>query len=73
MYIAHQSNYILFFYKSKMITNKKLYKTKKEMSIHGLPVKLQVFLVKLVPHSLVMKIWLNQQKKPKNNTGLTTK
>lgn len=50
-----------------------LYKTKKQVSIHGLPVKFQVFLVKLVPHSLVMKIWLNQQKKPKNNTGLTTK
>jgi len=49
-----------------------LYKTKKEVSIHGLPVKFQVFLVKLVPHSIVMKIWLNQQKKPKNNTGLTT-
>ena len=49
-----------------------LYKTKKQVSIHGLPVKFQVFLVKLVPHSIVMKIWLNQQKKPKNNTGLTT-
>ena len=50
-----------------------LYKTKKQVSIHGLPVKLQVFMVKLVPHSLVMKIWLNQQKKPKNNQNLTTK
>ena len=50
-----------------------LYKTKKEVSIHGLPVRNQVRLVKLLPHSLVMKIWLNQQKKPKNNTGLTTK
>ena len=52
---------------------KDLYKTKKDMSIHGFPVKFQVFLVKLVPHKLVMKIWLNQQKKPKNNKGLTTK
>ena len=50
-----------------------LYKTKKDVSIHGLPVKLQVLLVKLVPHSLVMNIWLNQQKKPKNNKGLTSK
>ena len=50
-----------------------LYKTRKDVSIHGLPVQLQVFLVKLVPHSLVMRIWLNQQKKAKNNTGLTTK
>ena len=48
-----------------------LYKTKKDMSIHGFPIKFQVFLVKLVPHSLVMKIWLHQQRKPKNNTGLT--
>lgn len=50
-----------------------LYKTKKEMSIHGFPVRMQVRMVKLLPHSLVMKIWLNQQKKPRNNTGLTTK
>ena len=49
-----------------------LYKSKKDYSVHGLPVKFQVFLVKLVPHSIVMKIWLNQQKKPKNNQGLTT-
>lgn len=52
---------------------KDLYKTKKDYSVHGLPVKLQVFAVKLVPHSIVMKIWLNQQKKAKNNEGLTTK
>lgn len=50
-----------------------LYKTRKEISIHGLPVRNQVRLVKLLPHSLVMKTWLNQQKKPKNNQGLTTK
>ena len=50
-----------------------LYKTKKDVSVHGLPVKFQVLLVKLLPHSLVMNVWLNQQKKPKNNTGLTTK
>ena len=49
-----------------------LYRTKKDVSIHGLPVKLQVLLVKLLPHGLVMNIWLNQQKKPKNNQGLTT-
>ena len=52
---------------------KDLYRTKKDYSVHGLPVKLQVLLVKLVPHSLVMNIWLNQQKKAKNNEGLTTK
>ena len=52
---------------------KDLYKTKKDYSIHGFPVRMQVRLVKLLPHSLVMNTWLNQQKKPKNNTGLTTK
>ena len=49
-----------------------LYKSKKDVSIHGLPVRNQVRLVKLLPHSIVMKVWLNQQKKPKNNQGLTT-
>lgn len=49
---------------------KDLYKTKKDMSIHGFPVKFQVFLVKLVPHKLVMKIWLNQQKTARNNQNL---
>ena len=52
---------------------KDLYRTNKDVSIHGLPVKAQVLLVKLVPHRMVMNIWLNQQKKPKNNKGLTTK
>lgn len=51
---------------------KDLYKSKKDYSVHGLPVKAQVKLVKLVPHSLVMNIWQSQQKKPKNNVGLTT-
>ena len=52
---------------------KDLYKTKKDYSVHGLPVKLQVLAVKLVPHRFVMNIWQNQQKTPKNNEGLTTK
>lgn len=47
-----------------------LYKTKKDVSIHGLPVRNQVRLVKLLPHKLVMNIWINQQKKPKNNQNL---
>ena len=47
-----------------------LYRTKKDISIHGLPVKFQVLLVKLLPHRLVMNTWLGQQKKPKNNQGL---
>ena len=52
---------------------KDLYCSRKDYSVHGLPVKIQVAMVKLVPHSLVMNIWLNQQKKAKNNQGLTTK
>lgn len=50
---------------------KDLYRTKKDYSVHGLPIKGQVWLVKLLPHSLVMRIWLRQQKKPKNNKNLT--
>lgn len=38
-----------------------LYHTKKDVSIHGAPVRRQVRLVKLLPHSLVMKVWLKQQ------------
>ena len=52
---------------------KDLYRSKKDYSVHGLPVQLQVFFVSLLPHSFVMKTWLNQQKHPKNNQGLTTK
>ena len=52
---------------------KDLYRTKKDYSIHGLPIQLQVLGVKLLPHWLVMNIWQNQQKKPKNNKGLVTK
>ena len=50
-----------------------LYRSRKDYSVHGLPVKLQVLAVKIVPHSIVMNIWQNQQKKAKNNTDLTTK
>ena len=52
---------------------KDLYKSKKDYSIHGFPVRMQVRAVKLLPHSMVMNTWLNQQRKPKNNQGLTTK
>lgn len=34
----------------------------KQVSIHGLLIRCQVLLVKLLPHSLVIKIWLKQQK-----------
>ena len=52
---------------------KDLYRSRKDVSIHGFPVRMQVRLVKLLPHSLIMNIWQNQQKKPKNNRGLTSK
>ena len=48
-----------------------LYKSKKDYSVHGLPVQIQVLMVKIVPHRFVMDIWLGQQKKAKNNRGLT--
>ena len=48
-----------------------LYKSRKDFSVHGLPVQLQVLGVKCMPHRFVMDIWQNQQKKPKNNQELT--
>ena len=51
---------------------KDLYKTRKDYSVHGLPIKAQVKLVKFLPHKLVMWLWCQQQKRPKNNVGLTT-
>jgi len=35
----------------------------KDVSIAGFPVRMQVFFTKLLPHRLVMNIWLKQQKK----------
>lgn len=52
---------------------KDLYHSKKDCSVPGFSIKCQAFLVKLLPHSLVMNVWLRQQKKAKNNKGLTTK
>ena len=51
---------------------KDLYCTKKEYSVHGRPIRNQVRLVKCLPHNIVMKVWMLQQRKPKNNKGLTT-
>lgn len=39
-----------------------LYRTKKDVSVHGLPIRLQVLGVKLLPHRWVMDIWMRQQK-----------
>ena len=51
-------------YKAKDVIDtayKDMYKNK-QVSIHGFMIKAQVLLVKLLPHSLVIKIWLKQQK-----------
>ena len=50
---------------------KDLYKSKKDYSVPGFMTRMQVRLVKLLPHSMVMNTWLNQQKKAKNNKNLT--
>ena len=50
-----------------------LYKTGKQLSIHGAYAKRQVFLMKVLPHRIGMQIWLHQQKKAKNNQNLTSK
>ena len=38
----------------------------KDVSVVGFSIRLQVLATKLLPHKLVMKIWMNQQKKSKN-------
>lgn len=40
---------------------KDMYKGKKDVSVHGLQIKAQRLLVKLLPHKLVMYIWMKQQ------------
>ncbi len=39
----------------------------KDVSVIGFSIRLQVLATKLLPHKLVMKIWMNQQKKRKNH------
>lgn len=39
-------------------------KRKKDLSVCGFPVRVQVFFTKLLPHRLVMRVWCKQQKKP---------
>ena len=73
---GNEVQYFNYLYEAKDVVRtglKDLYHSRKDYSVHGLPIKFQVFLVKFLPHSLVMSVWLSQQKKPRNNTGLTTK
>ena len=39
-----------------------MYKKNKDVSIHGARIRLQVLAVKLLPHKLIMKLWMKQQK-----------
>ena len=41
------------------------YKKGKDLSVLGASVRRQVLLVKLLPHRLVMKVWMKQQKHDK--------
>lgn len=64
----HAVTYFNRFYEPKDVVEtaiRDLYRGKKDVSIHGLPVRNQVRLVKLLPHKLVMNIWMKQQKLPK--------
>ena len=73
---GNRVQYYNYLYEAKDVVAtglKDLYKTRKDYSIHGFSVRMQVRMVKLLPHSMVMNTWLNQQKKAKNNTDLTTK
>ncbi len=62
-------NYVCFYEAKDVVATglHDLYKTKKQVSVHGFIAKCQRLLVKLAPHSFVMKVWINQQKKPKND------
>ena len=62
-------NYVCFYEAKDVVATglHDLYKTKKQVSVHGFIAKGQRLLVKLAPHSFVMKVWINQQKKPKND------
>ena len=62
-------NYVCFYEAKDVVSTglHDLYHTKKQVSVHGFTAKFQRLLVKIVPHSIVMKVWINQQKKPKND------
>ena len=72
----HEVQYYNYLWEAKDVVAtglKDLYTTKKDYSVHGFPIRMQVRLVKLLPHNIVMNTWLNQQKKPKNNRNLIVK
>ncbi len=67
-------NYFNKIYEAKDVVKtalRDLYKRKKDYSVHGFPVRMQVRLVKLMPHSFVMNVWQKQQKKAKNDENMS--
>lgn len=63
---ARKDNTISYYsnmYKAKDVVKQALRDMKKgkDVSIHGVAARLQVFGVKLLPHKLIMKIWCKQQ------------
>ena len=58
--------YYSHFYTAEQVVRRALrdMKKHKRVSVCGAAARLQVFMVKHLPHSLVMKIWCRQQKKP---------
>ncbi len=67
---GNRVTYFNYLYEAKDVVAtglRHLYKTKKDVSVHGLPIKFQVLLVKLMPHKFVMKTWMLQQKFSKND------
>ncbi len=61
---ARTITYFNRWYTAEQVVSTALHDMKKgkAVSICGLPIKAQVLAVKLLPHSLVMKIWMKQQK-----------
>lgn len=48
-----------------------LYKRNKDYSVHGFSTRMQVRLVKLLPHTVVMNTWIKQQKHAKNDENMS--
>ena len=53
------------FYTAESVIKRALRDMKKgkDVSICGLPVRMQVYATKMLPHGIVMEIWCKQQKK----------
>ena len=58
--LMHAASY----YASKVMKKaiKDLYNNKKDISVYGFVNNAQMILTKILPHKIVMKVWMNQQK-----------